>query len=153
MGPQRVPCTGTTPALDAQRFLNDLGSFDFPIKVNCSKQLGKSDGGAMSLLERLHATDRMLQVVDELAREAGMTGVNEFQTRIARSDQGGDVAFLELAEMLWPEHRDLVETFYRYYFHRLSREGQWRVAYTTAGSFLDRLNPKRSVDMPLGWLR
>jgi hypothetical protein len=104
----------------------------------------------MSILERIRATDQMLQIVDELSRQAGMKDVSEFQQRIARADQTADVAFLEMAEMLWIEHRDVVQAFYRHYFHHLSREGQWRVAYTTAGSFLDRsAAPERRNDQSL----
>jgi len=56
-----------------------------------------------------------------------------------------DVVFLEMAEALWIEHRNVLTAFYRYYFHRLPRERQWRVAYTTAGSFLDRSANSRAA--------
>jgi len=92
----------------------------------------------MSILERIRATDRMLEVVDELSRHMGMKDGTEFQKRIAADDQAGAIAFLEMAEMLWIEHRDVLQVFYRRYFHHLSRDQQWRVACTTAGSFLDR---------------
>jgi hypothetical protein len=52
---------------------------------------------------------------------------------------------LEMAETMWVEHRDVLQTFYRHYFHHLSKERRWRVAYTTAVSFLDRPAHARSV--------
>jgi hypothetical protein len=92
----------------------------------------------MSILDRIHDTDRMLQIVDEFARQLGMADATEFQSRIAHNGTAADVAFLEMAEALWVNHRDVLQAFHRYYFHHLSKERQWRVAYTTAVSFLDR---------------
>jgi len=66
----------------------------------------------MSILERIRATDRMLEVVDELSRHMGMKDGTEFQKRIAADDQAGGIAFLEMAEMLWIEHRDVLQVFY-----------------------------------------
>jgi hypothetical protein len=102
----------------------------------------------MSILERIRATDRMQNVVEELAQHAGMKDAMEFQNRIAVDDQGADIAFLEMAEDLWVENRDLLRDFFRHYFHRLSREHQWQVAYTLSGSFLDR-SPIRKRDEAL----
>ena len=36
-------------------------------------ELSASLGGVMSILERIRATDRMLEVVDELSRHMGMS--------------------------------------------------------------------------------
>src|SRR2546430_17513298 len=80
----------------------------------------------MSILERIRATDRMLEIVDELARQAGMNGATEFQECLGRNDPTAEIAFLEMAETLWIDHRDVLQAFYRHYFHRLSRERQWR---------------------------
>jgi hypothetical protein len=92
----------------------------------------------MSILESIRATDQMLLVVDARSRRKGMKDVTEFQERIAKNDPSGGTEFLEMAETLWIEHRDVLQTFYRRYFHHLSREQQRAVAYTTAVSFLDR---------------
>jgi hypothetical protein len=86
----------------------------------------------MSILERIRDTDRMLQIVDELSRHTGMADATEFQNRVARDEAAAEVAFLEMAEALWNEHRDVLQAFYRHYFHHLSKERQCRVAYTTA---------------------
>src|SRR5437868_15096244 len=103
----------------------------------------------MSILERIRATDRMLEIVDELARQAGMNGATEFQECLGGNDPTAEIACLEMAETLWIDHRDVLQAFYRHYFHRLSRERQWRVAYTTAGSFLDRSADAGGNDAPL----
>jgi hypothetical protein len=98
----------------------------------------KNSGEVMSILERIRDTDRMLDFVDELARQMGTADGMEFQKRIAKDEPAAEVAFLEMAELLWEEHRDILQAFYRHYFHHLSKERQWRVSYTTAVSFLDR---------------
>jgi hypothetical protein len=100
----------------------------------------------MSILEKIRHTDRMLEIVDELSRHMGMTNASEFQKRIASDDPSADVAFLEMAETLWVEHREVLQAFYRYYFHHLSKERKWSVAYTTAVSFLDRPSHARATD-------
>ena len=107
----------------------------------------------MTILEWIRATDRMMEVVDELSRQMGMKDITEFQSRIAVDDETADIAFLEMAEMMWLEHKGLLQAFYRRYFHSLSRERQWRVAYTTAGSFLDRSagTGKAASDIDLGF--
>jgi aminoglycoside phosphotransferase family enzyme len=92
----------------------------------------------MSILERIRATDTMLEVVGELAKQVGLRDISEFQIRIASNDQSADIAFLDMADALWAERRDVLQAFFRHYFHQLSRERQWRVAHTMAGSFLDR---------------
>jgi predicted glycoside hydrolase/deacetylase ChbG (UPF0249 family) len=92
----------------------------------------------MSILEMIRDTERMLDIVNELSRHMGMADGMEFQKRIARDEAAAEVAFLEMAEALWNEHRDVLQAFYRHYFHHLCKERQWRVAYTTAVSFLDR---------------
>jgi hypothetical protein len=99
----------------------------------------------MSILEMIRQTDRMLEVVDDLSRHMGISDAAEFQKRIGSDDPAADVAFLEMAEALWVEHRDVLQAFYRHYFHHLSKELRWRVAYTTAVSFLDRPAHARSV--------
>ena len=99
----------------------------------------------MSILEMIRQTDRMLEVVDDLSRHMGMSDATEFQKLIGSDDPAADVAFLEMAETLWVEHRDVLQVFYRHYFHHLSKERRWRVAYTTAVSFLDRPAHARSV--------
>jgi hypothetical protein len=53
-----------------------------------------------------------------------MKDVTEFQERIAKNDPSGGTEFLEMAETLWIEHRDVLQTFYRRYFHHLSRDQQ-----------------------------
>ena len=80
----------------------------------------------------------MLEAIGELAQQAGLRDMSEFQIQIARNDQSADIAFLDMAEALWAARRDVLQAFFRHYFHQLSRERQWRVAYTMAGSFLDR---------------
>ena len=92
----------------------------------------------MSVLESIRATDQMLLVVDAQSRRKGMKDVTEFQERIAKDDPTGGTEFLEMAETLWIEHREVLQAFYRRYFHHLSRDQQRAVAYITAVSFLDR---------------
>ena len=92
----------------------------------------------MSILERIRDTDVMLDVVDELSRHMGMKGAMDFDKRITIDDESADIAFLEMAETLWIERRNVLQAFYRYYFPHLPKERQWRVTYMTAASFLDR---------------
>ena len=101
----------------------------------------------MSILERIRDTDRMLQIVDALFRHTGIGGATEFQKQIARDEAAAEVTFLEMAEALWNEHRHVLQAFYRHYFPHLSKERQWRVAYTTSVSFLDRPAHVQAADI------
>ena len=96
------------------------------------------NGGAMSILENVRATDRMMEVVEKLSWQMGVSGAVEFQSRIARDDQTADVVFLEMAELLWVGNRDVLRAFFRRYFQLMPKARQWQVAYALAGSFLDR---------------
>ena len=80
----------------------------------------------------------MMEVVEKLSWQMGMSGALEFQSRIARADQTTDIVFLEMAEMLWVENRDVLLAFFHRYFQLLPKARQWQVAYAMAGSFLDR---------------
>ena len=60
----------------------------------------------MSILERIRATDRMLEVVDELSRHMGMKDGTEFQKRIAADDQAA-----ELSPLSHPPMRRVLASF------------------------------------------